>query len=391
MCAVTTVERYLLLGLRLGRHVDGLVDAYFGPAELAAQVEAEDIADPATLVADSEALLGDVAAETWLQDQVRGLRTYAGVLAGEGLSYSDEVEGCYGVRPKHAPEADFAVAHERLDALLPGEGALAERYERWREPQFVARESVAGAAQAIVVELRAHTKRLFGLPEGETVEIEPVTDEPWLAFNFYLGDLRSRIAINVELPITGPELVDLLAHETYPGHHAEHVWKERLLVREQGLLEESIFLVPTPQALVNEGIAETGADFLDADTEAALAEALARHGIDADLDSARKVALARETLRAVGVNAALMVHEGGSTTAEAEEYVARWRAVGREYAAASVRFVTDPTWRAYVITYSAGRDLCRAYHEGDPARFRRLLTEQVRVQDLLSAEVSSAS
>jgi len=28
-----TVERYLLLGLRLGRHVDGLVDAYYGPPE----------------------------------------------------------------------------------------------------------------------------------------------------------------------------------------------------------------------------------------------------------------------------------------------------------------------------------------------------------------------
>ena len=28
------VERYLPLGLRLGRHVDGLVDAYQGPAEL---------------------------------------------------------------------------------------------------------------------------------------------------------------------------------------------------------------------------------------------------------------------------------------------------------------------------------------------------------------------
>jgi hypothetical protein len=26
-------ERYLRLGLQLGRHVDGLVDAYVGPAE----------------------------------------------------------------------------------------------------------------------------------------------------------------------------------------------------------------------------------------------------------------------------------------------------------------------------------------------------------------------
>ena len=28
---MTHAERYLELGLRLGKHVDGLVDAYYGP------------------------------------------------------------------------------------------------------------------------------------------------------------------------------------------------------------------------------------------------------------------------------------------------------------------------------------------------------------------------
>ena len=45
--------------------------------------------------------------------------------------------------------------------------------------------------------------------------------------------------------------------------------------------------------------------------------------------------------------------------------------------------LTDPTWRAYTITYSAGRELCSAYVGDDPARFRRLLTEQVRVSELV--------
>jgi hypothetical protein len=38
-----------------------------------------------------------------------------------------------------------------------------------------------------------------------------------------------------------------------------------------------------------------------------------------------------------------------------------------------------------VITYAAGRELCAAYVSGEPERFRRLLTEQVRVRDLLEA------
>ena len=35
---MTHAERYLELGLRLGRHVEGLVDSYCGPPELKEQV-----------------------------------------------------------------------------------------------------------------------------------------------------------------------------------------------------------------------------------------------------------------------------------------------------------------------------------------------------------------
>jgi hypothetical protein len=386
---VDVVERYLVLGLRMGRHVDGLVDAYFGPQELAARVDGEELTEPAALVTEAEALLADAEPDSWLHDQLHGLRTYAGVLAGEVLSYSDEVEGCYGVRPRLTSEAELAAAHERLEELLPGDGSLAERYARWREPQFVPSEAIPAAAAEVVAFLRGQTEGLVDLPDGEEVVLEPVTDEPWQAFNYYLGDLRSRIAINVDLPYTGPELIELLAHETYPGHHTEHASKEQRLVRDRGLLEESIFLVPTPQAVLSEGIAETALDVLGTGMEPELEAVLARHGVEVELASAREVARVREVLRGVGLNAALMIHEQGLGTEEAVEYVARWRAVPVDYAAASVRFVTDPTWRAYPITYTAGRDLCRAYHGGDVGRFRRLVTEQLRVGDL-EAALSSA-
>ena len=54
-------------------------------------------------------------------------------------------------------------------------------------------------------------------------------------------------------------------------------------------------------------------------------------------------------------------------------------------AAHVIRFLTEPTSRTYIITYLAGRELCRSYVGGEPERFRRLLTEQVRVRDLLEA------
>jgi hypothetical protein len=118
-------ERYLRLGLQLGRHVEGLVDAYYGPPEPPAAVEAAPPVEPRTLVAAAAALLDELE-DSWLRDQVVGLRTYAGVLAGESLSHADE-EGCYGVRPTYTDEAVFRGAHERHEQLLPGEGTLAER------------------------------------------------------------------------------------------------------------------------------------------------------------------------------------------------------------------------------------------------------------------------
>src|SRR4051794_16141875 len=95
---MTPAERYILLGLRLGRHVDGLVDSYYGPAELKEQTDAEDVVPPEELAAEGAALLAELE-ESWLRDLVQGLDTYARVLAGEPISYSDEVERCYGVRP----------------------------------------------------------------------------------------------------------------------------------------------------------------------------------------------------------------------------------------------------------------------------------------------------
>src|SRR5262249_62215203 len=69
------VEDYLLLGLRLGRHVDGLVDAYYGPPELKDRVDSETLTEAAVLVEQGDVLL-EALGDGWLRDQARGLRTY---------------------------------------------------------------------------------------------------------------------------------------------------------------------------------------------------------------------------------------------------------------------------------------------------------------------------
>ena len=50
-------------------------------------------------------------------------------------------------------------------------------------------------------------------------------------------------------------------------------------------------------------------------------------------------------------------------------------------------FAGDPIWRTYVITYSDGHRLCRAFVAGDDERFARLLVEQLTPADLLNSEI----
>ena len=126
------VLRDLDLGLALGRHVEGFVDAYYGPPDLAERVAAEPLRSLRRLSIDLRALLAaldagegdlDISRRRWLRAQVGGMRTSALKLAGEPIRYSDEVESCYGVRPRWVDEDELADAHRRLDAVLPGSTA----------------------------------------------------------------------------------------------------------------------------------------------------------------------------------------------------------------------------------------------------------------------------
>lgn len=383
----TPAERYVVLGLQLGRHVEGIVDAYFGPSELAETVAEEPLVEPRELVDRAETLLADLP-DGWLRDQVRGLRAYAGVLAGEAPSYSDEVEQCYGVRPRRTDESVFAAAHDDLERLLPGDGPVAERHRSWEESIRVPGDAVERTVAAVIQEARRQTRAIVELPVGEDVAVEMVRDVPWLAFCEYLGDLQSSISVNVDLPISAIELLTLAIHETYPGHHTERCCKEQALVRGRGLLEETLVLVPTPQSMIAEGIATIApALLLGGDGARALADVVRREArVDFDLGLALAVERALEPCRWANLNAALMLNDTRAEEAEVQAYLERWGLLPPEMAAHLVRFLQEPTSRTYIITYLAGRELTRAYVGADTARFRHLLTEQVRVGELLAAD-----
>jgi hypothetical protein len=388
---VSVAERYVELALRLGRHVDGLVDAYYGEPAVKERIDAEPPGDPASLAEDATRLLTELDGleeerRRWLQTQLVGLETVARKLAGEELAFADEVERCYGVRPRRTPEGEIDAAHAGLDAALPGSGSLAERYREWREAQTVPKDRLGSSLSDIVEQLRARTRELLGLPEGESYELQFVSDEPWAAYNYYEGNLRSRIAVNTDVPMATNFLTELMAHELYPGHQTEHAWKEQLLYREGGRPEASILMIGTPESLIAEGIAGLAAEMVLEDEDAFAADVLGRHGIDYDADLARAVKALRRPLARASDNAAMMLYEDGATEGEALEYLRDRALMSDRRASQAMKFIADPMWRSYITTYEDGYELCRDWVDGDPARFKRLLTEQLTPADLRKPE-----
>ena len=234
------------------------------------------------------------------------------------------------------------------------------------------------AINSLAEDLRERTQAMFGLPDGEHVDFELVTGQPWSGFNYYLGDLRSRVAVNTDLPVLSTGLAHLVAHESYPGHHTEHTRKEVGLVRRRQWWEESIFVVGTPQCLLAEGLADLGLEVvMGRRPESIVAGHLRPLGIRYDAEVVAAVSEAGEALGAGRQNAAFRLHEDHADTDTVIAEVARWGLLSPDRAAKAVEFLMHPTWRAYLTCYVEGLPLCRAFVGGDPARFERLLSEQL--------------
>ncbi|MEP6977016.1 MAG: DUF885 domain-containing protein [Thermoleophilia bacterium] len=385
-------ERYVQLGLRLGKHLDELVDGYFGPPELKDEVDAEEPTAPEALGDEAAALLADVEGwdedpqrQSWLAGQVTGLACVAELVSGRDVAWRDAVRRCYGLDIEPAPEERFAAAHEQLDAALPGDGDLAERLQAWNRSQEMPAEKVVPAFDVLAKQLRAETSKLVELPDGERIDAVTVTDEPWSAYNWYLGDCKSRIEINTDLPSRSYVFAGLVAHEGYPGHHTEHACKEARLVQELGRVESSILLIHTPECVVSEGIAQNALEqALGEDWFAQAAELLRPLGVAFDVDTARAVEHAYHELDDVPGNTAYFVAEEGWSEEQAVSYLQRWTLTEEHRARKSVAFATHPVWGIYVPTYAHGYRLVKSSR----LPFSTLLTEQVTTVDLLDARVA---
>jgi hypothetical protein len=392
VAAVDIPERYVRLCLRVGRHIDGFIDAFIGPSEWERSVAADEPVDPRHLREEVQLLLnglGDADLEEdrrrWLRGQLGALECATARLSDGDIAWTDEVERCLGVRPTRTDTRVFEDVHRRLDAALPGSGTVRERFIAWDESNAVPREKLVPALGRLKEVLGPRARALAPMPAEESVTYEIVSNKTWTAYNWYQGQHRSRVEVNADLPISIVLLVDLAAHEAYPGHHTERTAKETHLYRGLGRLETSVVIAPAPESLVSEGLAMNALEeALGPKPFDVVADVLADMDLRFDPNETQEVHLADMALYASATNAAFMLHEDGAATGEAEEYLREWALESNEKAARTVAFLTDPSSRAYMSAYTDGRPLCRDFAQRAPGNFTRLLTEQLTSADLLS-------
>jgi hypothetical protein len=388
----TIGEAYVRLALALDQHSQGYVDAYFGPPHWQEQANADGppplpaLAQQAASLADliANATTLDAARQSFLARQVAAMQTSIRLLQGERMALADEVEALYDVRPHWIAEAYFVEQQRGLDALLPPGGTLQERMARRKQ----ALELTVAQAQQLLPLIQQHLRQrshaCFPLPADEALDIVFVQDQPWMAYNCYLGGGRSRIEINIDLPLYIHELATYIAHEAYPGHHTELCIKESRLVREAGHMEHTITLLNAPSCVVAEGIATCAlsmilpeAEWVDWHATALFPRAGYQH-----LDAQREYAIeqAVEGLNGVYGNAAFLLHEEGATAAIVSDYLQQYGLLSAPEAAKRIEFLSSPADRAYIFTYSWGQQLLEDLFAQKQDRrhwFQRLLTEAV--------------
>lgn len=384
-------EEFVRLALAMDEHLPGYVDSYFGPAawqQEARQAGKLPLREISQRVDDLAANLSqanewDPQRKDFLARQIRAMQMSLRLLAGESVSLTEEVQALYDIEPVWKEEADFIEAHKQWEELLPKGGSLKERRERWKKSLEIPTEKVKELLPFVIRTLHDLAHKKFPLPQEESFVVEFVSNQPWGAYNWYLGEFRSRIDINTDLPLRVGGLAGLIAHEAYPGHHTELSIKEAGLIRQRGYQEHVLTLINSPSCVIAEGIATSALETVFTDQELEdwyREELLPRAGMtQVDPKDMISVIQAGEKLAGVWGNAAFMFHDQKKSPQEIIPYLQTYELTTPAEAQKAIDFISNPLYRSYVFTYHMGYDLLKQlFSQGDRGHyFQRLLEEPV--------------
>ena len=372
-------ERYVKLVLAVGQHDADYVDAFYGPPEWRKAAEAEKL-PLVTIEQQAEALEKDIAvvtaaspvardAELWglrrqyLARQMAALRARVSMLQGKRLTFDEESRALYDAVAPTQTEAEFEAVLKQLEARLPGDGTLIERYDRFKQAFVIPTAKVDRVFREAIRACRDRTLAHVELPTEERFTVEYVTGKSWSGYNWYQGGYKSLIQVNTDLPIYIDRAIDLACHEGYPGHHVYNVLLEKNLVRDRGWIEYTVYPLFSPQSLIAEGTANYGIEVAFSLAERIIFEKEVLFPL-AGLDAKRvqeyyEVLALMDRLSYAGNEAARRYIDGTIDRAGAAAWLEKYALYTAPRAEQRVKFIDQ--YRSYVINYNLGKDLIRAY------------------------------
>ena len=372
-------ERYVKLVLAVGQHDADYVDAFYGPPEWRKAAEAEKL-PLVTIEQQAEALEKDIAvvtaaspvardAELWglrcqyLARQMAALRARVSMLQGKRLTFDEESRALYDAVAPTQTEAEFEAVLKQLEARLPGDGTLIERYDRFKQAFVIPTAKVDRVFREAIRACRDRTLAHVELPTEERFTVEYVTGKSWSGYNWYQGGYKSLIQVNTDLPIYIDRAIDLACHEGYPGHHVYNVLLEKNLVRDRGWIEYTVYPLFSPQSLIAEGTANHGIEVAFSLAERIIFEKEVLFPL-AGLDAKRvqeyyEVLALMDRLSYAGNEAARRYIDGTIDRAGAAAWLEKYALYTAPRAEQRVKFIDQ--YRSYVINYNLGKDLIRVY------------------------------
>ncbi len=401
-------EKYVKLTLEIGQYDPDFVDAYYGPEEWKPEEEInvdssgipyEELKWKATElhmtleeldISSFDSL--DVQRYRFLVNQLIAIKTKLDMISGEFLPFDVESRALYDAVTPHYEKEYYDDLLKKLSELLPGSGSLNERYEKYSSQFIIPNEKLDTVFQTAIEEARKRTLKHLSLPENESFNIEYVTDKPWSGYNWYKGNSYSLIQINTDFPIYIERAIDLACHEGYPGHHVYNAMLEKILVRDKGWVEFSIYPLFSPQSLIAEGSANFGIEVAFSSEERRRFEKetlFPLAGINPTLvDDYYDMQELRDKLSFAGNEAAKKYLDGKISREEAAKWLVKYNLFTLDRALQRTRFFDK--YRSYVINYNYGKYLVKNYVESNGGTEENLEKRWKIFSEILSSPISAS-
>ncbi len=389
-------QNYIILGLRINKHINGYVEHYYGPSELKTKVDTEKTLSPNKLLKDCLVLKNQLTnqgfeakRQKFLLKNIEAMETIIRKLTGEKIPYLEQVERLFDFKPVLYKDEFFYNLKEKAENLYTGIGTLNERIKKYAKQRTIPSVKLVELLEKALKIAQNRTKGLFQdlLPNNEHVKVAEVINKSWTMYNWYQGNFISKIDINISRVYYWTSLLNLACHEGYPGHHTESVVRDLTLFRNKGYFESSILLIYTPEMVLHEGMGEIAEDVIFDKKEKAeklLNEFCPNPEREVPIDILNHQLEIAKGFRKFQEKLAYLKYVNEWNDEDLIKYSQDLELISDEGINYMLDFISDNLWAPYVMVYQGDQIITKKYGINPSIKnFGNLLKEQTLPSDLI--------